>query len=170
MLRYFVVAAVLVIGTAVVVTAYHHYELHVVVRGGRGKMAPRAQPSVRPEPRRLRGLRGPAPWALSALPECMLQTQEWSGTLSTVRPHVPHGAQEVTTWSALRYGDCTIYVSHDQAVVHRGEDWLVIPPVAHLYTYAIHGGARDGVALLRTSCTNGRCSTVLRVYHAFAPQ
>lgn len=171
MLRYFVIAAILVVGAIVIVTAYDQYRLRIVVRGGRGTMAPRAEATVRPVAHRERGLRGAAPWALSALPECMLQTQEWTGTLPTVRAHLPHGARQAAPGSALRYGDCTILVSRDQAVVRRGDDVLVVPPVSHLYTFATRaGGTREGVALVRTSCDRGRCTSVLRVYRAFAPQ
>lgn len=171
MLRYFLVAAVLVVGTAIVATAYHRYHLRIVVRGGRGTMPPRASSALLPSAQSERGLRGAAPWALSALPECMLQTQEWKGTLSEVTAHVPRGARPVAPLSELRYGNCTIFVSRDQAVVHRGDDWLVIPPLAHLYTFVLgRGGERNGVALVRSSCAGERCSSVLRIYRAFAPQ
>lgn len=165
MLRYFVVATVLVVGVFVAVAAYHEYRLHIVVRGGRATMPPHATSSAPPSEGRARGLRGAAPWALSALPECLVQTQEWKGALTFVREHLPRGAREVAPWTVLHYGDCAVFVSHDQALVHRGADWLSIPPVAHLYTFAVRSsGNEQGVALIRSSCGSTRCPAVLRLY------
>ena len=165
MLRYFVIATVLVVGTAVAVTAYYQYHLHIVVRGGRATMPPRASSSAPPSAHRTQGLRGPAPWALSALPECLIQTQEWKGSLAFVRSHLPPGAHEVRPWTVLHYGDCVVFVSRDQAVVHRGNDWLEIPPVAHLYTFAVFpSDAQSGVALIASKCAASQCTAVLRVY------
>lgn len=169
MLRYFVIATVLVVGIFVAVAAYHEYRLHIVVRGGRATMPPRASSSALPNARLARGLRGPAPWALSALPECLEQTQEWKGQLSFVRAHLPRGARAVAPWTVLHYGDCSVFVSHDQALVHRGQDWLSIPPVAHLYTFAAgSAGDEQGVALIRSSCEGAKCAAVLRLYQRSA--
>jgi len=165
-LRYFVIATVLVVGAWAAIAAYHEYRLRIVVRGGSGTMPPHASSSAPPSARYARGLRGAAPWALSALPECLLQTEEWKGTLGAVLAHLPRGARSVPPATTLDYGDCAILVSSNRAVVHRGRDWLTIPPVAHLYTFASSGG---GVALVRSSCAGAECAAVLRVYARSAP-
>ncbi len=158
MLRYLAIATVLVVGTFVAVTAYHTYALHIRVQGGRATMSPKPNASQTPSRPQARGLRGDAPWALSALPECLVQVQEWRGTASFVRAHLPSGAGAIVPPAVLRYGDCTIFVSDRQAVVHRGEDWLRIPPTAFFYRTA------ESLALLRSSCALGRCVAVLRIY------
>lgn len=164
MLRYFVIASVLVVGTFVGITAYHRYHLPIAVKGGRATMPPHASSSAPPSSHRVQGLRGDAPWALSALPECLVQTQEWKGSLGVVTSHVPRGARAVAPWSVLHYGDCTIFVARGQAVVHRGQDWLRIPPLIRLYTYSSIRSA--GIALVRSVCAGARCPAILRVYRA----
>lgn len=109
-------------------------------------------------------LRGDAPWALSALPECMIQTQEWKGTLAWVRGHLPRLARLVAPSSTLRYNNCTIVVSRDDAVVSRGSDRLRIPPIAHLYRFPAANGRPQGIALIRSDCVRAACRSVLRIY------
>ncbi len=171
MLRYFVIAAIVVVGIFVGVTVHYRYRLPINVGSGRATMPPHASSSAPPSAHAERGLHGQAPWALSALPECMIQTDEWKGSFDGVRAHLPRNARAVHAWSVLHYGDCTIFVSHDQALVHRGDDWLQIPPIAHLYTFA--GAASEGVAgvaLIRSSCEERRCGSVLRLYTTKVPK
>ncbi|HEY9084992.1 MAG TPA: hypothetical protein VIN40_03510 [Candidatus Tyrphobacter sp.] len=159
MLRYLVIAAVLVVGTFVAVTAYHTYALRIRVQGGRATMPPKPNASQTPSRAPTRALRGDAPWALSALPECLVQVQEWTGTRRFALAHLPRGARAVTPPAVLRYGDCTIEVRDGEAFVRRGADRLRIPPIARFYRMA------DGIALLRSAgCAGLSCASVLRVY------
>jgi hypothetical protein len=71
--------------------------------------------------------RGDAPWALSALPECLTQLSVTTGSPAYVRSHVPAGATPVVPPATLTYGDCTISVADDEAQVRRGNDRFHIP-------------------------------------------
>ncbi|MGH7738158.1 MAG: hypothetical protein ACREMP_09880 [Candidatus Tyrphobacter sp.] len=162
MIRYFVIATVLVVGIFVAVTAFHQYRLRIVVRGGKATMTPHASSSVPPHRHLVRGFHAIAPWALSALPECLTPIEEWKGQLRDVRAHLPRGARKVIAPALLQYGNCTVKVLSDSAVVTRGHDRMTIAPIAHLYTYEDSG--THGVALLRSLCAGLRCRSVLRVY------
>lgn len=99
-------------------------------------------------------LRGDAPWALSALPDCLIQRSQATGPLAFVRSKLPAGATVVPPGSVLHYGPCTISVRDGEAIVSRGPDVLRIPPRATLYRTA------QKLALLRTSGNHGD----LRIY------
>ncbi len=99
-------------------------------------------------------MRGDAPWALSALPDCLIPQSESTGTLAYVRSKVPAGATAVPAGTILHYGPCTILVRDGEALVSRGPDRLRIPPHVTLY----RAGSR--LALLRESDGTGE----LRVY------
>jgi hypothetical protein len=165
MLRYFIIATVLVVGTIVVVTALHPYRLRIVVGAGRGTIAPKPASSLAPATTSPHGLRGDAPWALSALPECLIQSEEWTGTLAAVRNHLPASATRISPPAKLDYADCTVTIVDDWATVTRGDTRLRIPPFATFYRVA-----GSGLALLRSSgCTTAKCPAVLRVYATPAP-
>lgn len=160
MLRYFVVATVLVVGAGLIVVALHPFRFTIAVGAGRGTMAPKPAASLQPERRTPRGLRGDAPWALSALPECLIQVQEWHGTLESVRARLAPDAREIAPPATLRYADCTIFVSKRQATVVRGDTRLRIPPFSRFFRLA-----DNGIALVRsTGCERRDCSAVLRIY------
>ncbi len=95
----------------------------------------RSKPGVAMLPQRglAVALRGDAPWALSALPECLIQTSESTGSPTYVRAHLPHAAVPVLPPATLVYGDCSIRIVGDQAYVRRGVDRLRIPPPAQFY-------------------------------------
>jgi len=99
-------------------------------------------------------VRGDAPWALSALPECLVQQSEATGSLAYVRSKLPSGATAVKAGTILHYGPCTILVRDGEAVVSRGQDRLRIPPHVTLYR------AGNRLALLRQIGVAGE----LRVY------
>lgn len=99
-------------------------------------------------------VRGDAPWALSALPDCLIQQSESTGSLAFVRSKMPAGATAVPSGTILRYGPCTILVRDGEALVSRGDDRLRIPPHVTLYR------AGHVLALLRESGSRGE----LRVY------
>ncbi|HLX26535.1 MAG TPA: hypothetical protein VKR05_06040, partial [Candidatus Cybelea sp.] len=78
-------------------------------------------------------LTGDAPWALSALPECLTQTSESSGSWEYVRAHLPAAAMPVRAPATLQYGDCSVTIAGDEAYVRRGSDRLRIPPSVQFY-------------------------------------
>jgi hypothetical protein len=160
LIRYFVIAALLVVGTLIVATAYHEFGVRISVGKGKGTIAPRPAPPLPQSSHVPRGLRGDAPWALSALPECLIQVQEWEGTFSYVRAHLPRDARRIAPPAKLYYADCTIVLSDAQAVVVRGSDRLRIPPTMELYALA-----GRGLVLLRAAgCLSSNCPATLRVY------
>jgi hypothetical protein len=69
-----------------------------------------------------------APWVLSALPGCLIQTSDTTGPRDFVLPHLPPGAAVVAPRSWITYGDCTIIVGGDEAWVRRGPDRFYLPP------------------------------------------
>jgi hypothetical protein len=78
-------------------------------------------------------LAGDAPWALSALPECLTQTSESTGSGAYVRGHLPAGAVAIRPPATLHYGDCSVTITGDEAYVRRGNDRLRIPPSVQFY-------------------------------------
>ena len=99
-------------------------------------------------------LTGDAPWALSALPECLTQISESTGSWAYVRAHLPAGAVAIVPPATLHYGDCSVTITGGEAYVRRGNDRLRIPPRVQFYR------AHDILAMIR-----GTPQTVeLRVY------
>ena len=105
-------------------------------------------------------LRGSAPWALSALPECFHQDTLRSGTPAFARKKFPAGAVLVPSGVRLVVADCRLEVLARSAVVVRGDNHLIVPPVTRFYvagknlildrvdgahedvrTYTLHDGA-----------------------------
>jgi hypothetical protein len=78
-------------------------------------------------------LTGDAPWALSALPECLSQTSESNGTWEYVRAHLPAASVPIRPPATLQYGDCSVTITGDEAYVRRGSDRLRIPPSVQFY-------------------------------------
>ena len=96
MLRYLLLATAIVLGVVVGVAAWVNRDLiRIKIASVYG--------SVSPKPRRRhgrkrseKGLRGDAPWALSAFPECLVQMSKSTGTLAFVMgicPRVPSPSQ-----------------------------------------------------------------------------
>jgi hypothetical protein len=132
-LRYLVLSTLIVLASAVVVAGWVNRDLirikiasvYARVSANPGAAASEQRASV--------PLSGDAPWALSALPECLTQMTESMGTLAYVRAHLPHGAQAIAPPATLRYGDCSISIAGDEALVRRGPDRLRIPPRVQFY-------------------------------------
>lgn len=95
-----------------------------------------------------------APWALSALPECLLQQSVWHGrSLHAVMAHMPANAQPVAEGTTLHYRDCEIRIRRSDALVRRGKDRFHIPPLSRFFL------AGQNLVLLRSSM-----GAELRVY------
>jgi hypothetical protein len=127
---------VIVVGGAVLATAWVNRDL-IRIRIA-SVYAGSPKPAAPNEPIAGGGapLRGDAPWALSALPECLIQTSESTGPSSYVRAHLPPGALAVAPPARLVYGDCAISIVGDEAYVQRGNDRLRIPPHVRFYRAA----------------------------------
>jgi len=97
-------------------------------------------PSVgRPQPRSTMhpgAVAAEAPWALSALPECVLQQSVWRARdVAGLRAHLPRGAQPVPAGSVLQYRNCTLRVRRDDAIITRGKDRFHIPPHSRFFSF-----------------------------------
>jgi hypothetical protein len=134
MLRYLLLSSLIVFGIAMAVAAWVNRDLirikiasvyaHVPAKPGAALERERA-----PAP----ALRGDAPWALSALPECLIQMSESNGSPEYVRAHLPNGAVPIVPPATLVYGDCSIRITGSEAYVRRGVDRLRIPPRVQFY-------------------------------------
>lgn len=134
MLRYLLLSTLIVFGIAAIIAGWVNRDLirikiasvYARVHAKPGNAQSYSASNAAP-------LRGDAPWALSALPECLTQVSESTGSAPYVRAHLPRGATPVTPPATLRYGDCSITISGEEAVVRRGADRLRIPPRARFY-------------------------------------
>ena len=155
MLRYLAIATVIVLACAIVAAGWINRDLiRIKIASVYARVHPNPQPPNAPGRETKLGLRGDAPWALSALPECLMQMSETTGPLDYVLKHVPAGAQPIGSPASLQYGDCTILLSDDEAYVRRGNDRYRIPPRVRFYRGA-------GVLALVRESSNGN---ELRVY------
>jgi hypothetical protein len=155
MLRYLLLSTVIVLAVATVVAGWVNRDLiRIKIASVYARVAPRAGPSNAPERGRESGLAGDAPWALSALPECLTQTSESRGPMRYVLARLPKGAAPIVPPASLVYGDCIIRIVGDEAYVSRGQDRLRIPPRVRFYRTA------DSIVLIR----DDQESAELRVY------
>jgi hypothetical protein len=83
-------------------------------------------------------LGGLAPWALSALPECFHAVSHRGGTPAFARRGFPPRAKPVAAGSRLRVADCTLDVEARSAVVVRGENRFIVPPLSRFYVAGHH--------------------------------
>jgi hypothetical protein len=74
-----------------------------------------------------------APWVLSALPECLRQTFEASGTRAYVASRLPAGYVLQPSGTLLRYHDCVITAREKDVFVRRGQDRFYVPAPAQLF-------------------------------------
>ena len=137
MLRYLLLSAVIVVGAVVLATAWANRELiRITIAGVRAHVPAKGGGANSVQQTAAPALRGDAPWALSALPECLSQLSESIGPPSYVRAHLPADAVRIVPPATLVYGDCTITLSGDEAFVRRGDDRLRIPPHVQFYRTA----------------------------------
>jgi hypothetical protein len=78
-------------------------------------------------------LSGDAPWALSALPECLIEVTKSTGSAQYVRAHLPAQSVPIVPPKRVVYGDCEIAIEKDEAIVRRRADRLRIPPHVQFY-------------------------------------
>ncbi len=134
MARYLALSAAIVLGVAIVVAGWVNRDLIRIKIASVYARVPAKPGAANPRaPQTAHALQGDAPWALSALPECLSQTSESTGSQAYVRTHLPAGAARVRPPATLVYGDCSIRIAGDEAYVQRGADRLRIPPHAVFY-------------------------------------
>jgi len=131
--RYYAIATALVVAAVLLGLAFQRRGPPLDVASVRSEgtpSAPRKQGDAPPPPR---GVNGAAPWALSALPECFVQTAKAHGPLPFVRAQIPPSAQPVVGDLRLRVADCTLHVYANAALVERGTEQLFVPADAHFF-------------------------------------
>jgi hypothetical protein len=155
MTKYLLLSAIIVLSVAVVVAGWANRDLIRIKLASMYVRSP-ARPGAFAgfERATTTPLSGDAPWALSALPECLTQTSESRGSLAYLRAHLPAGAAAIVPPARLVYGDCNIAIAGNEAFVRRGDDRLRIPPRALFYR------AGNTLALIRRDATGNE----LRVY------
>ncbi|MHB8461450.1 MAG: hypothetical protein ACYDA1_02275 [Vulcanimicrobiaceae bacterium] len=160
MIRYYVFATVFVLCVAVLGTAWWHRDWFVVkLASVRSTAPPPGLSSRNDEGVRLeRPFIATASWALSAVPECLLQHSEVRGDVTYVRAHLPAVAP-LPVGRTIRIADCVISVENDGIDLARGPDRMHISAPASLY--------RQGQRLWLYVQTQG--VPLLRSYDARAP-
>ena len=134
MLKYYVMATCIVLSVAVFATAWNNRELiRIIIAPTSVPAPPKPQSSDTDSKRVDAAFNGDLPWALSALPNCVIQASETDGTIAYVRAHLPANATAISAGTTLHYGPCTISVMDDEALVTRGTDHMHIPPLASFY-------------------------------------
>ena len=160
MIKYLAVSTVIVLGIGVLAAAWASRDLiRVKIASVYARVAPKPGASSPVSSGAVASLSGDAPWALSALPECLTQVSKSSGSGRYVRAHLPRSAVRVVPPARLSYGDCTISIDDDQAFVRRGADRFRIPPSVQFYR------ARGEVAMMRETAA----SVELRIYQPVQP-
>ena len=155
MIRYLVVSTVIVLGAAVLIVGWVNRDLiRLKIASVYARVAPKSGAAQAPIDGAPRSLHGDAPWALSALPECLRQQSESQGSPAYVRAHLPPNSMPIVPPDDLRYGDCEIAVRGWEAIVHRGGDVFRIPPRVDFF--------RAGNLLVMLRVAGG--SADLRVY------
>jgi hypothetical protein len=133
-LRYLILSTAIVLGGAVLATAWVNRELiRIKIAGVQVRVPAKGGEANRWQAGTPAPLHGDAPWALSALPECLTQTSESFGSAAYVRAHLPSKAERIVPPATLVYGDCTITIAGNQAYVRRASDRLRIPPRVQFY-------------------------------------
>jgi hypothetical protein len=123
-----------VLAVAVTVAGWANRELiRIKIASVYARVAPRPGAAGRPVRAAAAPLTGDAPWALSALPECLMQTSESNGSWEYVRGRLPSAAVPIRPPATLHYGDCSVTITGDEALVRRGSDRLRIPPSVQFY-------------------------------------
>jgi len=141
--RYFAIASALVLSVLVIATAWFNRDTILRLSSLDAKDAPKPAVGGSAGPRVDVSIRGDAPWALSALPDCLLQTSYARGPLALVRSKLPRGARALKAGVTLTFGPCTISVGNGELTVQRGTDRLRVPPRITLYAVPA------GLALVR---------------------
>jgi hypothetical protein len=150
----------IVFGVAIVVAAWVNRDLiRIKIASVYARVAPKPGASSPAASGAVAPMSGDAPWALSALPECLSQVSKSIGSMRYVRAHLPRSAIRVVPPARLSYGDCTISIHDDEAFVRRGTDRFRIPPRVQFYR------ARGEVAMIRETAA----SVELRIYQPAQP-
>jgi hypothetical protein len=135
MVRYYVIAAVIVIAFGSAVFAHRFavngFKLHAEATGPPSAAHGNSNEGfvATPAPFFL----GQGGWVLSALPACFVQQSWKEGPSPLMRGDVPQAALRIAPGTTLHYANCTVLVRAHDVWVYRGRDRLRVPPEARLY-------------------------------------
>ena len=127
MIRALALATVLVLAFVVLITS-----LHFGIMGGGETRYTSSHGTPSPPQNGADGsrtaspVRGEAPWALSALPECVTQLSRRSGSRAYAGSAIPRGARPVAPPATLRVADCELHIDGSVATVSRGQKVLTV--------------------------------------------
>ncbi len=153
-------STVIVLGIGVAVAAWVNRDLiRIKIASVYARVAPKPGASSRVRSGAIAPLSGDAPWALSALPECLTQLSKSAGSTRYVIAHLPKNAVRIAPPAHLAFGDCTIAIDGREAFVRREDDRFRIPPSVQFY--------RAGAELVMLREAAG--SVELRVYQPVKP-
>ena len=129
MWRFYLAATVIVAAFVFAVTLRKASppDLKISARASGTPRAPRAQGAESSGPS---SVRGDAPWALSALPDCARQHEEKRGPAAFVQRSIPAGARAIE--GTLHAGPCTLDITRDGITIVRAGDRLRIPQPVRL--------------------------------------
>ena len=100
--KYLALSTVIVMSIALLAAAWVNRDLiRIKIASVYARVPPKAEPAAGRVGGAQAPLRGDAPWALSALPECLQQVSEASGSRSFVRAHLPAGATPIVPPATL---------------------------------------------------------------------
>ena len=159
MFRYLLIATAIVFFVGALAAALHHRsgELRVATVSSTGSPSPprrQAASTFTPGP-----VTGDAPWALSAVPECFVQSAEARGPRRYALAHLPADATRLSEGTTVSASDCVAWVHGGNVILVRGGERLRVPS-ASLYVF----GRDAGLAVL----SRDRERSVLRVYRPIA--
>ncbi len=133
MLRYYLISAALVLAALIAILNLPHGPGgggDVRYSSGGGTPGP---PQKDDRPGTPGPTRGEAPWALDVLPECFFELSHASGSPAFIAAKRPPAERVLPAGSVVRVADCTLTIGAGTAVVTRGADRLVVPPLARFY-------------------------------------
>lgn len=134
MIKYLAISTLIVFTVAIVVAAWVNRDLiRLKIASVYARVPSKPGASQPPVGNAAGSLHGDAPWALSALPECLRQQSESQGTPAYARAHLPAGSTPIVPPQNLRYGNCSIAVRGWEAFVRRGSDVFRIPPMVQFF-------------------------------------
>jgi hypothetical protein len=135
MLRYYVIATLIVVAFGSVVFAHRFaangWKIHADATGPPSAAHGNSNEGFVATPAPF--FVGQGPWALSALPACFVQQSSKEGPSPLLHDDVPQAALRIAPGTTLHRANCTVLVRAHDVWVYRGRDRLRVPPEAHLY-------------------------------------
>ena len=135
MLRYYAIAAVIVVAFGSAVFAHRFaaqgWKLHADATGPPSAAKGNSNEGFVATPAPF--FIGQGPWVLSALPACFVQQSWKEGPARLLREDVPQDALRIAPGTTLHRANCTVLVRAHDIWVYRGGDRLRVPPEARLY-------------------------------------